>query len=214
MRNLKFKIPDSIGLRTEYKRKFSFSELYLAFTYVPHALFKLIGNRKNELLDKNFVERLQLAVTEVTACAACSYAHTLFALRQGMSNEEINSFLNGEDKFIQEEEARAILFAQHFAETRGYPEKETYHAIVHEYGEKKAEIILSAVQVMLAGNIYGLPYSALQSRKKGQAFKNSTLAYELGMMIFGVLILPFAFIHSILRWIIGKPNSRFSRPEK
>ena len=50
-----------------------------------------------------------LAVTEVNGCAACSYAHTTFALREGMSNEEISSFLAGADDYIQPEEAKALF---------------------------------------------------------------------------------------------------------
>ena len=45
------------------------------------------------------------------------------ALRQGMSNEEISSFLSGGDDFIQPEEAKAIIFAQHFADSKGFPKK-------------------------------------------------------------------------------------------
>ena len=64
------------------------------------------------------------------------------ALKQGMSNEEISSFLSGGDQFIQPEEAKAIFFAQHFADARGIPKAYAYDALVKEYGAKKAEIIL------------------------------------------------------------------------
>ena len=140
----------------------------------------MIGNQKRELVDPKFLRRLQLAVTEVNGCAACSYQHTKLALREGMSNEEILSFLSGGDTFIKPEEAKAILFAQHFAESRGYPKQYAYASIVEEYGAEQARIILSAVQVMIAGNMYGIPYSAFQSRLKGTPFKGSSLFYELG----------------------------------
>ena len=101
-------------------------ELYRSFVYAPRAASKLIGNRKTKLLDPHFIERLQLAVTEVNGCAACSYQHTQMALEQGMSNEEITSFLSGDGSFTKPEEAKAIMFAQHFADSRGFPKKETY----------------------------------------------------------------------------------------
>lgn len=207
---MKFEIPDSLT-RAEYKHKFTISELYRAYVYVPRAMAKLIGNRRTKLVDKHFVERLQLAVTEVNGCAACSYANTILALRQGMSNEEIGSFLSGDDAFVQTEEAKAIMFAQHFADQKGYPEKEAYEVIKEEYGSKKARIVLSAAQVMLAGNMFGIPYSAYQARKKGKPYKDSTLGYELGMQIGGAFILPVAFVHAFLRWLIGKPNISFAK---
>lgn len=209
---MKFDIPESLfGKGAEYKRKFSFLELYLSYLYVPRAIAKLRKNKKEELISQMFIERMQLAVTEVNGCAACSYAHTTFALREGMSNEEISSFLGGGDEYIKPEEAKAIIFAQHFADSRGYPEKAAYEAIIKEYGEEKARIILSAVQMMITGNMFGIPLSAYQSRRKGKPFKGSTRGYELGMMIGGVLVLPIALLHSLLRWMVGMPNVRFGK---
>lgn len=133
------------------------------------------------------------------------------ALQQGMPNEEISSFLSGGDEFIKPEEAKGILFAQHFADSRGYPKEYAYDAIQEEDGEKEARIILSAVQIMIAGNMYGIPYSAFQSRLKGKAFKDSTLFYELGMLITGVLLLPIALVHGMLRRLIGFSNIRLDK---
>ena len=202
-------IPESISSRTEFKRKFSLWEMYRSFVFVPRAMSKIIGNNKSKLVDNHFIERIQLAVTEVNGCAACSYQHTKMALRMGMSNEEISSFLSGGESYIKPEEAKAIVFAQHFADSRGFPKKYAYESIVKEYGEKEALIILSACQVMIVGNMYGIPYSAFQSRLKGKPFKDSNLFYELGMMIAGIILLPVAILHGFLRALIGLPNERF-----
>jgi AhpD family alkylhydroperoxidase len=202
------KLLHAIISRREFKRKFSIWELYRAFLYTPKAISKLIGNNKSNLVDKKFVERLQLAVTEVNGCFACSYQHAKMALRQGMSNEEISSFLSGGDEFIELDEARAIMFAQHFADSKGFPKKYAYDSIVKEYGEKQACIILSAVQIMIAGNMYGIPYSAFQSRLKGHKYKGSSLFYEIGMLLGGIVILPIAIVHGILRGLIGLSNKR------
>lgn len=199
----------SVMLRNEFKRKFSLLELYRSFVFVPRAMRQLIKNRKSKLIDPHFIERLQLAVTEVNGCAACSYQHTQMALAQGMSNEEINSFLSGTDDYTKKEEAKAIMFAQHFADSRGFPKKYAYQAIEEAYGKEEARIILSAVQVMIAGNMYGIPFSAFLSRFQGKPYQDSTLFYELGLLAIGFLSLPFAIIHALLRWVVGLPNRRF-----
>ena len=204
-------LPESISSRNEYKRKFSFWEMYRSIVFIPGAMSKMIENKKSKLVDIDFIERLQLAVTEVNGCPACSYQHTKMALRQGMSNEEISSFLSGGDDFIKPEEAKAIMFAQHFADSRGYPKNYTYDSIVEEYGDKKADIILSAAQIMIAGNMYGIPYSAFQSRLKGKPFKDSSLFYELGMLIGGILCMPIAIVHGLLRRLFGFSNKRFDK---
>lgn len=201
----------SVIQTNEFKRKFSLWELYRSFVYAPRAMSKLIGNRKSKLVDNQFIERLQLAVTEVNGCAACSYQHTQMALQLGMSNEEIISFLSGESDFIKPEEAKAIMFAQHFADSRGFPGKNTFDTIVEEYGEKEADIILSACQVMIAGNMYGIPFSAFLSRLQGKPYKNSSLFYELGMLSVGILCLPIAIIHGFLRGLFGLPNRRLDK---
>jgi AhpD family alkylhydroperoxidase len=207
----KTSLSGSVTQREEFKRKFTLWELYRSFVFMPRAMFKLIKNSKHLLVDPHFVERLQLAVTEVNGCAACSYQHTKMALQQGMSNEEISSFLGGADDFIKPEEAKAILFAQHFADSRGFPKLYSYDSIVTEYGEEKARIMLAAVQVMIAGNMYGIPFSAFLSRLQGKPYKGSSLIYELGMLVIGFLLLPLAIIHGLLRGLIGLSNVRFDK---
>lgn len=202
------KIPEAIGSRAEYKRKFSPGEMYRAFVQIPGAITKMAGNKRKRLADKGLIERVQLAVTEVNGCAACSYAHTYMALKQGIPQEEINSFLSGDDAFVKQEEAKAILFAQHYADSRGLPKAEAYETLVDEYGEAKARIIYSAAQIMHAGNIYGIPFSALVSRLKGNPYKESSLVYELGMHMAGFLLLPFALIHGLIRISLGFSNIR------
>lgn len=199
-------IPDSISKRTEYKRKFSLWEMYRAFILIPGAVAKMIGNKRKKIVDKDFIERLKLAVTEVNGCAACSYAHTYMALKQGMSSEEINSFLSGDGTFINQDEAKAIIFAQHYADTRGFPKKDAFDSLIDEYGNQKVKIILSAIQLMHTGNIYGIPYSALISRLKGKPYKDSSLIYELGMHIGGLILLPISLIYGFLRGILGLKN--------
>ncbi len=202
-------LPESISSRVEFKRKFTLREIYRTTVFAPRAMLKLIRNNQSNLVDKKFVERLQLTVTEVNGCALCSYGHAKMALRQGMGSEEIKSFLSGGNNFIKIEEAKAIMFAQHFADSRGYPKKYTYDAIVKEYGKEKAQILLSATQMMIVGNMYGIPLSAFLSRLNGKPYKDSSLFYELKMQILSFLFLPIAIIHGCIRGLIGLPNERF-----
>ena len=204
-------MPESISSRTDFKRKFSFAEMYRSFVFVPGAVSRLGSNKKGNWVDEDLVRRIQLAVTEVNGCPACSYQHTKMALEQGMSSEEISSFLSGGDQFITAAEAKAIVFAQHFADARGYPTAAAYGAIVQEYGNQKAGVIVAACQLMIAGNMYGIPYSAFQSRIKGKPYTESSLFFELGMLIGGVVVMPFALLHGLLRRLVGLPKLELDR---
>lgn len=202
-----------ISSRIDYKRKFSLGEMYRAAVYAPRAISKLIGNKRSKLVDQNFVKRIQLAVTQVNGCAICAYGHAKMALQQGMDNEEINSFLSegGAGDFIKPEEAKAILFAQHFADSRAFPKKYAYDSVVKEYGEAKAKIILSASQMMIVGNMYGIPLSAFLSRLKGKPYNYSSVFYEFGTLLIAVLFLPIAILHGFIRGLIGLSNERFDK---
>lgn len=201
----KISIPEEINQRTTYKKKVTLSDLYHSLLFATPSSFIFIRNKKIKTVNEQFLERLQLAVTEVSACAVCSYAHTKMALDLGLSNEEITAFLSGNNIFQKENEAKAILFAQHYAETRGKGTKTSYEKIVQEYGEEKSRIILAAIQLMLMGNMIGLPMSALRARKSGNPYKDSSLGYELGMLFATLLMLPLVFTHSFLRWLLRKP---------
>ncbi|PKR82171.1 alkylhydroperoxidase [Brumimicrobium salinarum] len=200
-------IPSSYSERTEFKRRFTFFEMYNSFVKAVKAFPILSKNKKSGKLHLDFIERIQLAVTEVNGCAACSYQHTKMALKQGMSADEISSFLSGGEDFIQPKEAKALVFAQHFADSTGKPESYALQSIVDEYGSEKALIILAACQVMIAGNMYGIPLSAFQARLKGKKYRDSTLLYELSMIFSGGLVLPIAIIHGLLI-----PSTKIKKP--
>ena len=52
--------------------------------------------------------------------------------------------------------------------------------------------------------MYGLPYSAFQSRLKGVRYKNSSLLYELGMLIGGLVVLHVALLHGFVKLLFIK----------
>lgn len=124
-----------------------------------------------------------------------------------MSGEEIGSFLSGGDQFVQPEEAKA-MFAQHVADARGFTEKFAFESIVKEDDERQADIMLSAVESMIAGNIYEILLSAFQFRLKGKSFKESFLAYALGMLIMAVFLLLISVAHGLRRNFMGYSNRR------
>ncbi len=200
----------TLSKRTTYKKKFSLSEMYRAVTFLPKAMYRFIQNRKSNTVDEHFVERLQLAVTEVNGCDACSYAHAKMALKMGMDNREIQDILSGQGEF-SEAEAKWILFAQHYADTRAYPDREAFESVVKEYGKEKAQIILAAIQVIYVGNVYGIPLSAFMSRLSGRAYEGSSVFYELSAMLFGGLLLLPALLHGLARALFPGADLSFGK---
>ncbi len=184
---------------TRYRYRYSGAQMYRALLVLFPAVKTLIRNRQEKTISDEFTERLMLAVTEVNGCAVCSYAHTRMALESGFTQEEVDSFLSGSDVYVKPEESKAILFAQSYADAHGELIPESFSALQEEYGEEKSEIILSAVRVMMVGNIWGLPMSALSSRFKGEPYENSSLLYEIWMIIAPVLLLPVSALEVLAR---------------
>ncbi len=187
------------SLRQQYKRTFSYRDIYRVLVDLPGSIGVLRGNRRESLVDNAFIERLMLAVTEVNGCAICSYAHTRMALKEGLSEQEIAGLLNGDTTHIAAEEVKGIVFAQHVADTLGRFDSDAYQAVVSYYGKERAKIILAAIRVILVGNLVGIPYSALISRFRGKPYRGSSLWYESSSLLWGMFCIPPAFIHALIR---------------
>lgn len=144
-------------------------------------------------VSKAFNERIMLAVTEVNGCRYCGYYHTSAALKAGMSEGEIQDMLGGDLNSAPADESVALLFAQHYAETEGHPEKEAYQRLLETYGPETATDILAAIRVIMVGNVYGIMVEAPKNRLMLKPFPTSSLGQEIGI-VFGL----FAFIPVIV----------------
>ena len=192
-----------------YHNKYNHFELYRAFVLMLRSVVTVSSNRIFENFDSKFSERLMLAVTEVNGCEACSWAHARMALSEGFSQDEIESFLSGSDKYIIPEEAVGILFGQEYANQRGYVTKLSYQKLIDTYGKKKGKKIVATIQVMMFANTSGLTISAFFSRLKKEPYENSSLLYELSMMFAPIVFAPFALIQAVLESILRISKIRF-----
>ncbi|WP_416828929.1 carboxymuconolactone decarboxylase family protein [Ectobacillus polymachus] len=188
-----------------YKKKYSAREFYVALYKGIRTIPYMVKNKRSKQISMEFIERIMLAVTEVNGCEICSYAHTKIALEQGMSNEEIQMLLSGNKEKVPEEEAPALLFAQHYADTKGNPSTESWQRIIDTYGKTKALGILGAIRAIMVGNVYGIPLSAFRSRLCGKPIQKSNFFYEITMILSILLFLPVALLHSLLLSLVKFP---------
>ena len=138
---------------TAGKRLYSFKEVYLIYYHMIRTYpYMSVAKRKKEL-SLHFIERIMMAVTEVNGCALCSFAHTKMALEAGMNAGEIKNILAGAYEDVPADEIDAILFAQHYAESRGKPSKQSWDRLLQVYGEHKAMGILGTTRAIYFGNV-------------------------------------------------------------
>ncbi len=190
------------------KKLYSVRESYWIFYHGIRTMKYLSSAKKKQELDQKFIERIMLAVTEVNDCAICSYAHTKRALESGMSGEEIHNMLAGIIDDIPDDELAAIMFAQHYADTRGHPTWESWQRIVEIYGTSLAQGILGSVRIIMMGNAYGIAWSSFFNRLRGRPDPRSSLLYEASMIL-GTVLIPISLIHALISNLFKKPIISF-----
>lgn len=140
-------------------------------------------------INKPFAEKIMLAVTRVNGCRWCNYGHTQAALAVGVSPEEIQQLMAQELGAFPEEEAVALAFAQHFAESKDNPDPEAWQRVVDTYGPEAAQDILAYIRMITLGNLYGNTFDALLARLQGRPSPESRLLDELVVVAAPLVVL-------------------------
>ena len=102
-----------------------------------------------------FRERLMLAVTAVYRCRYCTWVHTREALRSGLTGEDVTTLLSGSVNDCPNDEALAILYAQHWADADAKPTPESFKMLVDSYGTEKAQAVNLVLRMIRVGNLTG-----------------------------------------------------------
>ena len=105
-----------------------------------------------------------LAVTAVEGCRYCSHFHAKQALKSGITPEEISRLLSGDIDNCPEEEAVAVIYAQHWAESDAHPDPEAIRKLQQTYGVEKTEAIHLMLRMIRLGNLLGNSWDHLLYR--------------------------------------------------
>lgn len=196
-------------MQTSGKKLFSPLELYRIMTLAFRSIPLLKRAKAAGKMNHAFLERIMLAVTEVNGCAMCSYYHTKVALESGFSAEEVRNMLGGSLSDVPAEELDGVLFAQHYADMRGKPSRESWQRIIDTYAETGAYGVLAVTRMIMMGNAVGIPSGSFLLRFRGKADPRSNLFYELMMMLAMVLFLPLTGLTALVLNLGKAPILRF-----
>ncbi|MEN6340003.1 MAG: carboxymuconolactone decarboxylase family protein [Clostridiaceae bacterium] len=191
------------------KKLYSITETYRIIVCAMRSIPDLKRARKSGEMTTPFMERVMLAVTEVNGCALCSYYHTRVSLENGMNAEEIKGMLGGEFASAPEAELPAILFAQHYADTRGNPSKQAWERVLAVYGETGAYGVLASIRMIMMGNAFGIVWGSFFNRFRGKADPRSSLLYEIAQMLCTVPFVLAGMIYAGILRLIKKPVLAF-----
>lgn len=119
------------------------------------------------LLEPSFRERLMLTVTQVNGCRYCAQAHARMALEGGLSQEEIEDLLSGVTDACPADEMKALLYAQHWAESGGAPSEAARATLLECYGAERTEAIEMILRMIQVGNLSGNTFDYFLYRLSG-----------------------------------------------
>ncbi len=162
----------------------------------------------NPVISKSFSESINLAVTQVNGCKLCSYTHAKNALKEGMTEEEVDMLMTGDFEKMPKEQLEALLFAQHYAESKGNPDTETQNRLLEIYGQEKTNDIMSDILLMTLTNLHGNTMEAFKLRLKGNAIENSGFWQELAVIINFFKIMPVILAKMLRYKIYNKKTER------
>ncbi|MGD1822517.1 MAG: carboxymuconolactone decarboxylase family protein [Pleomorphochaeta sp.] len=177
------------------EKVFKFGDFVKVVDKGTYSMAKFRKERK--LIDKNFESHIMLAVSQVNGCKMCSYLHTKHALESGSTEDEISQFLDGDLAAVNKDEAVALFFAQHYADSSSNYDIEAFKRVIETYGVEKAYGILATIRIIMGGNAHGITLGFFKDRFKGKRNKESNLLNEIAIIIGIVLVFPLTFIKNL-----------------
>jgi AhpD family alkylhydroperoxidase len=154
-----------LGVSKYYKRTYrNPREFFSDMIFLLKKSGRMRDLMRKKMLSEAFRERLMLVVISVYGCRYCNWAHTREALKSGVAPEEIVQLLKGSIDSCPDEEAVAVLYAQHWADSDTKPDHEAISMLVETYGPEKAENIDLVLRMIRVGNLTGNTWDAFLAR--------------------------------------------------
>ena len=155
--------------------------------------------KKQKIMNKRLKEHISLAVTAVNGCSLCSFVHTKVALSSGMSNEEISALLEQDMGNVRHEDAVALAFAQHYADSKENPDDDAIKRLIDEYGVEKAELIVAVCHMITMTNGMGISMHLFLERLKFKRDKRSNIFLEMLNPLLTMVLFPILAVYYFVK---------------
>lgn len=141
-------------------------------------------------------EQIMLGCSSVNNCRYCDWLHTSLALKNGVDVEALNRFISSsDDSLLPKDQAVAVLFAQHFAETQKRPSQEAKGRLKEEFSFGQRVEIMAYLHAIYFGNLGGNTFDAFLLRLKGKKVQGSGVVTELLVLLVGLpILLPITLV--------------------
>ena len=143
-------------------------------------------------------EKVMLGVTAINDCRYCAWGHSHWAMINGVTLEEVNQILTGQDDSLLAEdpaEAAAILFGQHYAEHLGEIDLDSVKNLRNYFTQTQIREIVAYVYFITFTNLSGNTVDAVLDRIKG---KGRPITFFEGVVGAVLSPIPVSYTHLTL----------------
>jgi AhpD family alkylhydroperoxidase len=118
-------------------------------------------------LDGALRERVMVAVSDVNACNGCTFVHTRWALRAGVTPEELDAIGLEDLGRLDRRSRAAVVYAAALAETRfrSSPPADVAAAVALELTPAEVEAVEAVARMMALANLTASTAEALLGRR-------------------------------------------------
>lgn len=125
-------------------------------------------------------EQVMLAVTSVNDCRYCTWVHTSLALKADVDLDELRTVLQASSLGDRLGPAQvAILFGQHYADTRRQPTQDALAALSRAWSAAQVREIMAYIHAIYFANLSGNSMDAWLARLRGQRVESGHPVTEL-----------------------------------
>ena len=164
-----------------------------ALLYMPIRWIALV----RPAISRGLREEVFLGVTSVNDCRWCTWLHSGFALMHGVKLDELNSLLGaGYLGKVDEREATAILFAQHFADTLRHPTTEAQLSLARQFTKYQRLEIMAWIHFIFFTNLCGNSADAWLARFRGWKIEDGHPFPEAIAGLIAAPVLLFGWVYS------------------
>ena len=117
-------------------------------------------------LDEALRERVMVAVSRVNACRGCTFVHTRWALRTGVTDDELDAIGLNDLSSLDQRSRAAVVYATALAESRfrSSPPPDVVAAAAAELTPAEIEAVEAVARMMALANLTASTAEALLGR--------------------------------------------------
>ncbi len=183
---------------------------------VAVAVIRILKSMNTRRMPAAFVSKMMLAVSAVNGCRYCIWFHGSLLLSKNVTAEEVLGILHPlPGQHASTEEAVALLFAYHYADTERAPAPEMAEQLREHFGSDIACDIIGHLDMIYFANLIGNTFDAFLDRLRGKRRASGGFLFELMVAVLSAPIVLTARLLMLrknpLAGCAARPEGRFDQ---